>query len=257
MPAPPLVAVTSSELRAHSLAAALPEADPPRDEMVLGLRYLQALSAAGCLPVVVPPLDAERIDAFLDRVDGICLSGGPDIFPATYGADPHPRLGPTEPDLDRFEIALTRAADRRGMPILAICRGAQLLNVVRGGTLHQHLPDVVGTAVEHRQVADGGEPTHDVALAEDSRLAQTLGLHRLQVNSFHHQAVARLGDGLVVVGHAPDDVVEAVEGPGERFVVGVQWHAESIARRTEQRALFGAFADACVAGRATRMLGAA
>ena len=241
----PLIAVTSSEMRSRVVSVVKPHADPPRDEMVLGLRYLQALAAAGCLPVVVPPLGPEAIDAFLDRVDGICLSGGPDLGPATYGAPPHPRLGPTEPELDRFELDLARAADRRKMPVLAICRGAQLLNVVRGGTLHQHLPDVVGTAIEHRQHEDGAEPTHEVALTPGSTLTRMLGAERLRVNSFHHQAVDALGEGLVVVGRAPDDVVEAFEEPGDRFVVGVQWHAESIAGRPEQDALFRAFAAAC------------
>lgn len=255
MAAAPLIAVTTSEVRA-SRPVATPQADPPRDEMVLGLRYLQALSAAGCLPVVVPPLEPARIDAFLDRVDGICLSGGPDIVPAAYGAPAHPRLGPTEPDLDRFELALARAADRRGMPVLAICRGAQLLNVLRGGTLHQHLPDVFGTMIEHRQTAEGSEPTHDVTLERTGRLTRVLGTAQLRVNSFHHQAVDRLGEGLRVVGRAPDDVVEAFEEPGDRFVVGVQWHAESIARRPEQNALFRAFAAACETVRPPRIVGA-
>jgi putative glutamine amidotransferase len=240
----PLIAVTSSEMRANALAVT-PEADPPRDEMVLGLRYLQALSSAGCLPVVAPPLEPGRIDDLLDRVDGICLSGGPDLSPAAYGEQPHPRLGPTEPDLDAFELTLVRAADRRGMPVLAICRGAQLLNVVRGGTLHQHLPDIVGTAIEHRQLVDGAEPTHEVTLTRSGTLTRALGAGKLCVNSFHHQAVDRLGDGLRVVGRARDDVVEAFEDTGARFVVGVQWHAESLVRRPEQTALFRAFAVAC------------
>jgi len=256
MDAAPLIAVTSSEMRTSALAAT-PEADPPRDEMVLGLRYLQALAGVGCLPVVVPPLDSDRIDALLDRVDGVCLSGGPDLAPSAYGAVPHPRLGPTEPELDRFELALAAAAEERGMPVLAICRGAQLLNVVRGGTLHQHLPDVVGTTIEHRQRTDGGQPTHDVSLERDSTLVRLLGAPRLRVNSFHHQAVDRLGDGLRVIGRAPDDVVEAFEDPGRRFVIGVQWHAEAIASRPEQTLLFRAFAAACRPARGLRAIGAA
>jgi len=256
MDAAPLIAVTSSEMRVSTLRAT-PEADPPRDEMVLGLRYLQSLAGVGCLPVVVPPLEADRIDAFLDRVDGVCLSGGPDLVPAAYGAQPHPRLGPTEPDLDRFELDLARAADRRGMPVLAICRGAQLLNIVRGGTLHQHLPDLVGSAIEHRQLADGAQPTHEVTLTTAGTLTRALGAGTLRVNSFHHQAVDRLGAGLRVVGRAPDDVIEAFEDPGERFVVGVQWHAEAIVWRPEQTALFRAFAVACGATRGPRTAKAA
>ncbi len=239
----PLIVVTSSEMRASRPPT--PEADPARDEMVLGLRYLQALSAAGCLPVVAPPLPDERIEELLDRVDGVCLSGGPDLAPAAYGAPPHPRLGPTEPDLDRFELALARAADARGLPVLAICRGAQLLNVARGGTLHQHLPDVVGTAIDHRQAAEGSRPTHAVALEPGSALAGVLGRGALEVNSFHHQGVDALGAGLRVVGRAPDAVVEAFEDPDARFLVGVQWHAESLTGRTEGAALYAAFAEAC------------
>ena len=241
----PLIAVTSSELRASTAAGRTPEADPPRDEMVLGLRYLQALAGAGCLPVVVAPLAHDRIEAFLDRVDGVCLSGGPDLAPDAYGAAPHPRLGPTEPELDLFELALARAADDRGMPVLAICRGAQLLNVVRGGTLHQHLPDVVGTGIEHRQSVDGSQPTHGVTLERSSGLTRVLGAETVQVNSFHHQAIDRLGDGLRVVGRSGDDVVEAFEQPGERFVVGVQWHAESLAGLPGHADLYRAFAAAC------------
>lgn len=256
MDAAPLIAVTSSEMRASTLVVTA-EADPPRDEMVLGIRYLQALAAVGCLPVVVPPLAPERIDAFLDRIDGVCLSGGPDLTPSEYGAAPHARLGPTEPELDRFELALAAAADRRGMPVLAICRGAQLLNVARGGTLHQHLPDVVGTAIEHRQPAGSTEPTHDVKLQRAGALTRVLGKPEIRVNSFHHQAVDRLGDGLRVVGWAPDDVVEAFEEPGDRFVVAVQWHAESLVGRPEQHALFAAFAAACVDVRGPRTARAA
>ena len=243
----PLIAVTTSEVRASGAGRSdpTPESDPPRDEMVLGMRYLQALAKVGCLPVVVPPVAADRLEAFLDRVDGVCLSGGPDLRPDAYGAEAHPRLGPTEPELDRFELALAAAADRRGMPVLAICRGAQLLNVVRGGTLHQHLPDVVGTRIEHRQTAEGSRVTHPVRLERRSALSAVLGTADVQVNSFHHQAVDRLGAGLRIVGRAPDDVVEAFEEPGPRFVVGVQWHAESLACRPEQHALWAAFAEAC------------
>lgn len=240
----PLIAVTSSEMRSSALTT-VPEADPPRDEMVLGLRYLHAISQAGCLPVVVAPVGPDAVDALLDRVDGLCLSGGPDLDPATYGAAPHPRLGPTEPELDRFELALTRAADARGVPILAICRGMQVLDVARSGTLHQHLPDVVGDEVEHRQANPGGEPSHGVELEGPGLLHAVLGDDVIAVNSFHHQAIDRLGDGLRVVGRAPDGTIEAVEDVTGRFVVGVQWHAESLVHRPEHARLFDAFARAC------------
>src|SRR3954463_980450 len=155
----PLIAVTTSEMRHNPFDVATREADPPRQEMVLGMKYLEAIGRAGALAVVVPPMPGPAIPALLDRVDGICLSGGPDLHPDAYGAAPHPELGPTEPRLDAFELALARAADERDMPILAICRGAPVLNVARGGPLPQHLPDVGGEALRHRQPGAAHEPT--------------------------------------------------------------------------------------------------
>src|SRR3954471_22202043 len=192
----PLIAVTTSEMRYNPFDVATPEADPPRQEMVLGMKYLEAIGRAGPLAMVVPPMPGPAIPALLDRVDGICLSGGPDLHPDAYGAEPHVELGPTEPRLDAFELALARAADERDMPVLAICRGAQVLNVARGGTLHQHLPDVVGDALAHRQPGGPTEPTHGVTVAPESRLASIIGRTALDVNSFHHQAVDRLGERL-------------------------------------------------------------
>jgi putative glutamine amidotransferase len=244
-PAPPLIAVTTSELRAGGGPAAIAEADPQRPEMVLGLTYLDAVTRAGGLPVVVPPLAEAAIGPFLDRVCGVCLSGGPDLDPAAYGATPHPRLGPVEPRFDAFELALARAADERGLPVLAVCRGAQVVNVARGGALHQHLPDVVGESIQHRQTASGREPTHPVTIAPSSRLATILGRGRIDVNSFHHQAASRIGAGLVPTAWAPDGTVEAFEAPGERFLVGVQWHAECL---TAHGVLFDAFVAAASGG---------
>ena len=191
----PLIAVTTSEMRSAAVDVPTAEADPPRREMALGMRYLEALERAGGLPVVVPPLGADAIEALLDRVDGVCLSGGPDIDPALYGAEPDPALGPIEPPLDAAELALARAADARAMPILGVCRGAQLLNVARGGTLHQHLPDAVAAALEHRQTAEATATTHHVDVQPGSRLAGVLGATRVDVNSFHHQAARDLGRG--------------------------------------------------------------
>ena len=252
----PLIAVTTSEMRHNPFDLATPEADPPRREMALGMNYLEAIGRAGALAVVVPPMPGPAIPALLDRVDGICLSGGPDLHPDAYGAAAHPELGPTEPRLDAFELALARAADERGMPILAICRGMQVLNVARGGTLHQHLPDVVGGTVTHRQPGAPGEPTHAVSVAADSRLAEILGHRHVQVNSFHHQAVDVLGERLTVTARADDGTVEAFETAGSGFVVGVQWHAECLVDLDEQAALFTALVDAC-AGRAAAIAGGA
>jgi putative glutamine amidotransferase len=232
-------------MRSAAVDVPVSEADPPRREMALGMRYLEALDRAGGLPVVVPPLDADAIEALLDRIDGVCLSGGPDLDPALYGAEPDPALGPIEPALDVAELALARAADARAMPILGVCRGAQLLNVARGGTLHQHLPDAVPGAVEHRQTGDATATTHTVDVQPGSRVAGVLGATRADVNSFHHQAARDLGTGLLAVAWAPDGAVEAVEAADRGFAVGVQWHVECLTERPEHQAVFRAFVEAC------------
>lgn len=232
----PLIGVTTSEVRVRE--------DPRRREMVLGLTYLNAIEAAGGLPTVLPPLPLDAVESVLDRFDGICLSGGPDIDPATYDADPHPALGPTEPELDLFELELARRADDRGIPMLAICRGAEAVNVARGGTLHQHLPDRPGTTLTHRQSGPGARVSHPVAIARGSLLARVMGRRRARVNSFHHQAIARLGRGLRATAWAPDGVIEGIEAPGRPFLLGVQWHAETLVARREHAALFSALVDA-------------
>ncbi len=190
----PLIVVSTSELRRGG-GAQIAESEPARHEMVLGLRYLQAIEAAGGIPVVAAPMPSASLEALLDRADAVCLSGGPDLDPAGYGAQRSYRVGPTEPRLDAFEIELVRAADQRQLPTLAICRGMQVLNVARGGTLHQHLPEVVGELIGHRQRLPGHVPTHPVTVSPDSRLGQIVG-SSCQVNSFHHQGIERLGERL-------------------------------------------------------------
>ena len=177
---------------------------------------------------MLPPLPNAAVPALLAPLAGVCLSGGPDLDPAAYGASRAPELGPIEPALDQFELAVARCADSLGLPILGICRGAQALNVSRGGTLHQHLPAVTDGSIDHRQTAPGWAETHHVDVTPASRLAHVLGTQTLGANSFHHQAVDRLGEGLHAVAWAPDGTVEAIEAEGERFVLGVQWHAEAL-----------------------------
>jgi putative glutamine amidotransferase len=233
----PLVGVTTSELRPGELATLRRHGEPPNPEMALGMTYVRALEAAGALPVVVPPLAVEDVPRLLARLDGLVLSGGPDLAPAAYGAAAHQELGSTEPALDAFEYAVALEALRVELPILGICRGAQTLNVARGGTLHQHLPDVVGKMIEHRQAVDGAIPTHPVTILPESRLATVLGTTQLSVNSFHHQAVDYLGTGLRACAWAPDGTIEAVEDWDQPFVLAVQWHAETL-RVPGQQALF-------------------
>jgi putative glutamine amidotransferase len=240
----PLIGVTTSEMRVAKNVEPTPQGEPPRKEMALGLSYLKAIEAAGGLPLVIPPMPADAIVPLVDRLHGLCLSGGPDLDPAAYGAPPHAKLGPTEPDLDRFELDLAREAHGRDLPILAICRGAQVLNVATGGTLFQHVPDETDGTIEHRQTAAADAVTHLVDLAGGSVTAAVIGETELPVNSFHHQAVDRLGRGLLAVGWSPDGVVEAIEAPAKSFVLGVQWHAECLAERTEQKRLFSGLVEA-------------
>lgn len=233
-----MIGVTVSEIRAKEDAQRVRHGEPRQTEMTLGLSYMRAIERAGGLPVALPPLANENVDPLLDQLAGLLLTGGPDLDPACYGASPHPELGPVDHDVDVFEIALCRNAERRGMPILGICRGSQLLNVARGGTLYQHLPDITRGAVEHGQAEPGDRTTHEVRVAPDSGLAQTTGGGPVSVNSFHHQGIDRLGVDLRAVAWAQDGVIEAVEDSGGRFVLGVQWHAETLVDGAEQLALF-------------------
>jgi putative glutamine amidotransferase len=234
----PLIGVTTSELRPGELTTLRRHGEPPAAEMALGMTYVRAVEAAGALPVVLPPLAVADVPAVAARLDGLVLSGGPDLAPDAYDAQPHAELGATEPDLDLFEYAIAREALRLELPVLGICRGAQTLNVARGGTLHQHLPDVVGDAIAHRQGGDGRLPTHLVELLPGSRLASVLETTQINVNSFHHQAIDRLGTGLRACAWAPDGTIEGIEDDTLPFVVAVQWHAETLVDTPAHLALF-------------------
>ena len=243
MTKPALVGVSTSEVRRPGDHTLVPQGEPPRSELALGDRYLEAVRLAGALPVILAPVRTSAVDALLDRLDALCLSGGPDLAPAHYGAPEHPELGPTEPELDRFELALARRAMARGIPVLAICRGMQVMNVARGGTLHQHLPDLE-LGVDHRRTAPGETATHDVDLTPGTRLAEVMGGTRFAVNSFHHQALDQLGGGVRAVGHAGDGTAEAVQVDSGGLAIGVQWHAELLVDRPEHLALFEALVRA-------------
>jgi putative glutamine amidotransferase len=244
--------VTTSEVRRSEDAIPLAEADPARTEMVLGMVYARAVQRAGGTPVVLPPLAPDEVPELAARLEGLCLSGGPDLDPAAYDARAHSELGPIEPDLDHWEIALVHEAERLGLPILGVCRGCQVLNVARGGTLHQHLPDVTDGRIGHRQDEPGSQPTHEVDVAPGSLLADILGETHVAVNSFHHQAADRLGRRLRAVAWSPDGVVEGLEDPDASFVVGVQWHAETLIDRPEHCRLFESLIDAAGAGASRR-----
>jgi putative glutamine amidotransferase len=245
---PPLIGVTSSEMRRDESAVSMTKAaDPPHPEMALGMPYLRAIEAAGGIPVVLPPIAEDLAPQVLDRLDGLCLSGGPDLDPSTYGAARHAELGPIEPALDEFEIRIVREAVARGLPVLAICRGAQALNVAFGGTLHQHLPEV-SAGLDHRQEGPGTTPSHRVRTEPGSLVQRLLGGEDdVDVNSFHHQAVDQIADGFRATAWAPDGIIEAIEGGGPGFVLGVQWHAETLVHLPEHAQLFAALVEASAA----------
>ena len=205
------------------------------ESTVVPLAYVRAVDQAGGRPLVVPP-SVEAIEETLDALDGLLLSGGSDIDPTIYGADPHPETNGVRPERDRAEMALLEAALERDMPVLAVCRGLEILNVARGGDLVQHLPDIVGD--ERHKHTPGVFADHDVDLKPGSRLQHIIG-DRAPVKSHHHQGPDRLGEGLEPAAWADDGTVEALEDPSRRFTVGVLWHPEM----GEDFALFQALVD--------------
>jgi gamma-glutamyl-gamma-aminobutyrate hydrolase PuuD len=185
--------------------------------------YVDAIERAGGRPLLVPP-SKEGIEETLDAVDGLLFSGGSDLDPELYDQEPHDETSGIHPERDRAELALLEAALARDMPVLAVCRGSQVLNVARGGDLVQHLPDVVGD--EKHKHTPGTFADHDVTLEGGTRIAALLG-ERAPVKSHHHQGFGRVGTGLRVAAHAEDGTVEAVEDPERRFALGVLWHPEA------------------------------
>ena len=214
----------------------------------LSLNYARSIEGAGLTPLVVPPLtDPARVGDILDAAGGLLLTGGEDVDPKLYGAAPHPQLGEINRTRDATELALLDAARERGMPVLAICRGIQLLNVAYGGSLYQDLPSEHPSAVKHDQPeASASSRSHEIRITPDSKLAAATGVTEMSVNSYHHQSVNRLGDGLRVTAVAPDGVIEGLEVDDENWwVLAVQWHPEDLTTdvRTWDRGIFKAFAD--------------
>jgi putative glutamine amidotransferase len=205
--------------------------------------YVRAVARAGGVPLLVPP--GAPVDETLSVVDGLVFSGGSDLDPELYGAEPHPETRGVVRERDDFELGLMRAALERDVPVLAICRGSQVLNVALGGDIEQHVPDRVGTEV-HREVP-GVFADHGVEVLDGTRLATLVG-DRHDVKSSHHQGFGALGDGLHEAARAPDGTVEALEAPARRFTLGVLWHPEM----GEDMALFEALVTEARASRASR-----
>ena len=205
------------------------------DAAVVPLAYVRAVEHAGGRALLVPPFE-EGLDETLDVLDGIVFSGGGDLDPGLYDANPHPETDAPRVARDAAELAMLKAALDRDMPVLAICRGSQILNVAQGGDLVQHLPDEVGHEQHRHQPGEFSD--HDVKVAPESRLGSLLG-ERAPVKSHHHQGFGRIGEGLRQVAWAEDGVVEGLEDPEKRFALGVLWHPEE----GEDYALFKALVD--------------
>ena len=210
----------------------------------LSANYVRSLEGAGLVPVIVPPLtDAARASEILDACGGLLLTGGEDVDPARFGAARHPALGEVNGARDATELALLAAARERRLPVLAICRGIQILNVALGGTLVQDLPTERPSAIRHDQPHDRAERTHDVTIVVGSNLAGATGATTMAVNSYHHQAVDRPGAGLRVTATASDGVIEGAEMEDPAWwVLAVQWHPEDLTNdaRAWDRGIFRA-----------------
>jgi len=200
------------------------------DAFLLPRNYVDAVHRAGAMALLLAPdpLLVDGPDEVLDLLHGLMLVGGADLDPSTYGADRHPQTIGTVPERDAFEIALVRRALERDLPCLGICRGMQVINVARGGTLHQHLPDVLGHEQHRRALGSFEGADHDVRLAPGSLAARAAGEEHHVTKSHHHQGVDRIGEGLTVTGWAElDELPEAIELGENRFALGVQWHPEA------------------------------
>jgi len=224
----PIIGITSYAEEARWGVWSVPAA-------LIPLAYVQAVERAGGRPLLVPP-SSDGIDETLGALDGLLFSGGSDLDPDLYGADAHPETNGIRLERDRAELALLEAALARDLPVLAVCRGSQVLNVARGGDLVQHLPEVVGD--EKHKHTPGVFADHDVDLKEGTRLQRLLG-DRAPVKSHHHQGYGTIGEGLVESAWAEDGTVEALEDPSRRFALGVLWHPEA----GEDFALFEALVE--------------
>jgi putative glutamine amidotransferase len=215
--------------------------DRGREKYELSYAAAEAVANAGGEPVLLPFLGEARLPAFLD---GVVFSGGNDPDPAAWGERWHPSCNPVDPARERHERQLVQLAERRGLPALGICFGMQVMNLVRGGSLIQHLPDLVGR-LEHRRGDEGWRKRHDVAVRPGSVLHHASGTLGLRVNTSHHQAVGNVGRGLVASAQAEDGTIEAIEDPRRQFWVGVQWHPERLAADESRHArLYEALVEA-------------
>jgi len=208
--------------------------------------YVTALESAGLIPLIVPPLSrASAAAVILDSVSGLVLTGGEDVDPARYGEKRHEKIRSINAARDATEIALIEEAKARGKPVLAICRGIQILNVALGGTLVQDIPSQLDTKIAHDEDSPRNSRSHDISIEPGSLIAKAVGTEHCTVNSFHHQSVKRVADGMRVTARSPDGVIEGLESTDDWWVIAVQWHPEEMTDSPEpwDRGLFKAFAQ--------------
>jgi putative glutamine amidotransferase len=217
---------------------------PPgeRERAFIYLTYVDALRRAGAIPVLIPP-QPENAAELVCELDGVLLAGGDDCDPALYGEERHPTVDPMDQRRQLNDVSLAKAARERNIPVLGICLGVQVMNVAAGGSLVQDIASQVDTEIEHASVPED-RARHDVIIERGTKLSGIIGERELNVNSSHHQAIGRIGDGLRVTAHAPDGVIEGLEDPRHPFYVGVQWHPEDMKDEGSASSLFGAFVDA-------------
>ncbi|WP_084630998.1 gamma-glutamyl-gamma-aminobutyrate hydrolase family protein [Mesorhizobium sp. LSJC285A00] len=224
------------------------EFDVEAENYICDKQYVCAIEKAGAIAIILPYAEAEDMSELLNFISGLVLTGGKDFPTEFYGAAPHPTVQGIIPERDNFEFALARSALNRSMPILGICRGMQLLNVVAGGTIYPHTLDEFANALDHRDGTPLDQTVHEVQIERNSLLWRACGEQRssFPVNSMHHQAIKQLAPEFVVSARANDGVVEAIEAPGRSFVIGVQWHPEWMyVSEPACRHLFKNFARAC------------
>lgn len=216
--------------------------------------YSQAVRQFGGAPVLIPVAqNQDSLRAILARLDGLILTGGPDINPKFYGEQPLAGLGDIDEDLDRMELEVARMTFQKDLPLLAICRGIQVLNVSMGGTLYQDIPRQVQESINHAQKADKGISTHSIRVEKNTLLYQILKRREIWVNGKHHQAIKDPAPGLIMSARAKDGIIEAVEHPSRKFFLGVQWHPEGTWREDpSSKKLFRAFVEAAMTRRKVR-----
>ncbi|WP_296397956.1 gamma-glutamyl-gamma-aminobutyrate hydrolase family protein [Acidaminococcus timonensis] len=213
--------------------------------------YIRSVNEAGGVAILVPfTEDEEATKEIMSRVDGLVLSGGHDVYPLLYGEEPCRQIGPVWPARDKFDLLLLKEAERRGIPVMGICRGCQIINVGHGGTLYQDLSLDKDSYVKHSQNQDPATPTHTIEIQEGSRAAQILGRTEWVTNTHHHQTVHKVGQGLVVTARAKDGTVEILEGTGTHYLMGYQFHPEMMSINNDlAKAIFQDFIAAAAVER--------